>query len=165
MTNINIKASKFNTIISGINKKRDFWQSDTKPLLVKVLNRVKDEIGLDLIVQTIDARINHESVHIQFKSKPSGISEKNGKGLKAYIKWGGGLTFNQMYNGEVHILVTYPFIDELVPPSKRMLLVRIGPDKISEEYIHARVNNFLDEMLNWEIITSGNSIDDLVPVS
>src|SRR5260221_4103572 len=110
MTNINIKVSKFKTVISGINKKRDLWQSDTKPLLIKVLNQVRDGVELDLIVQVLEERINHESVHIQFKSKPSGISEKNGKGLKAYIKWGGGLTFNQMYNGEVHILVTYPFI-------------------------------------------------------
>jgi len=164
MKDIKSKVTKFNGVISGINKKRDFWQSDTKPLLVKVLNQVKDDTALDLIVQIMDAKINHESVHIQFKSKPSGISEKIGQSLKAYIKWGGGLTFNQMYNGEVHVLVTYPFIDEIVPQTRRTLLIRMEPDKISEEFIHARVDNFLDEMLNWEIITSGNSIDDLIPV-
>ncbi len=162
MTNINLKVSKFNGVISGINSKRELWQSETKPLLVKVLNELKDDTKLDLIVQVLDARTNHESVNIQFKSKPSGISEKIGKSIKNYIKWGGSLTFNQVYNGEVHIMVTYPFVDEIISQNKNTLLVIIEPGKISEEYIHARVNNFLEQMLEWELVTSGNSLNGIV---
>ena len=157
MKDLKIKVEKFNSAVARIDKKRKLWQDETKPLLVKVLGEITDGVSLELLVQVVDSKVNHESVNIQFKSKPSGISEKTEKLVKAYIKWGGVLAFSQAYNGEIHIVIFYPYVDEIVIQHKHTLLIRIEPDKISEEFIYARVNDFLTEMLNWEIVTSGNS--------
>jgi len=163
MKDLKLKVEKFNAAISRIDRKRAFWQKETKPLLLRVLNEITEGIQLDLLVQVVDDKINHESINLQFKSKPSGISEKKEKLTKAYIKWGGAIAFSQAYNGEVHVLVIYPYVDEIVAQNKYTLLTRIDPDKISEEFIHARVGDFLAEMLNWELVTSGNSMGAIVP--
>jgi len=83
--------------------------------------------------------------------------------LKAYIKWGGALAFSQAYNCEVHTLITYPYVDEVVAQNKHTLLIRMEPGKITDEFIYARVYDFLGEMLNWELVTSGNSFEVVIP--
>ena len=163
MKDLKLKVEKFNSTISRIDSKRKQWQNQTKPLLVKVLGEIMDQVQLELLVLVTDTRINHESVNLQFKSKPSGISEKREKIVKAYIKWGGALNFSQAYNGEVHIVVNYPYVDEIVAQNKHTLLIRIEPDKITDEFIYARVNDFLGDMLNWELVTSGSSFGMVFP--
>jgi len=155
MRDILSKAVKLNAALLKIESNRQLWQRETKPLLVRVLNQINDEAKLNLVVK-VDARHqNHERVNLSFEPKPSGIVEMLEDSQRSLLKIGGSLAFCQSYNGDIYPFVAFPYVEDVVIRNENLLLVKLDPRRITEEFVVARVNDFLSAMLEWEQVTSG----------
>ena len=109
-------------------------------------------------VQILDWTKNSEGVNITFGPERSGIIEKTESTFKSYIKEGGTIAFSQAYNGDIFVIIIFPFIDKLVSQTDNKLLGKFNPEIISEDFIIKHVSTFLDEMIKWEKSTYGNRV-------
>lgn len=91
-------------------------------------------------------------------STPSGIFQKTERGSRAFVKKGGVITFSQAYNGQIFVIIIYPNVEEFVGESEVNVLGRYKPEDITEEFIFAKVEKFLEEMTKWETSISSNRI-------
>jgi hypothetical protein len=104
-------------------------------------------------VQTVRVVDNQHTVNIIFNRAHSGLIDRSqGQDkLISYIKYGGGLVFTQAYNGDVFVLIGFPHVENNIEETEDYKLIeRVSPEKITEEYIIERFNEFLDQMLKWE---------------
>jgi hypothetical protein len=151
------KIEEFKSAQDKIDQNRQLWVDTTKPLLIKSLEMIRDKFDLGWDVQIIDEIKNFETVNISLGFKRSGLRISGNK-MKSYLKSGGSLVFSQAYNGDIFVIVMYPFIEELVTEKENKLLGKYDPNTINEEFITDKVVTFIDEMIKWEKATLYNKI-------
>ncbi len=64
---------------------------------------------------------------------------------------GCALIFSQSYNGEVHVIIMFPIIDNIHVENNTIDLGIYDPNEITEKVIIEKVDEFLKEMIKWEI--------------
>lgn len=158
LENLKPQIDNLLTTFDIIKQNRECWQTKTKSLLAETLTKITTQYPIGLHVQILDWTKNSEGVNITFNPKPSGISERTDKSEKRYMKEGGTITFSQAYNGEVFVIIIYPFVDKFVSQAENKLLGKYKPETITEDFIISKVSIFIDEMIKWEKSTYGNSI-------
>jgi hypothetical protein len=158
LENLKPKIDELLTTFDIIKQNRECWQTKTKSLLTEILTKITTEYPIGWQVQILDWTKNSEGVNITFNPKPSGISEMTDKSAKSYIKEGGTIAFSQAYNGEVFVIIFYPFVDKFVTQTENKLIGKFKPETITEDFINSKVSIFIDEMIKWEKSTYGNSI-------
>lgn len=141
-----------------IKEKREVWQESIKPTLIKVLSEITQAYKLRWHVQQSEDRKNHEGIILAFDSSHSGISEKTERSFKAHIKIGGALCFSQVYNGDVFVFVSYPYVEGVVGRKEALVYGKYSPEEITESFILSKVSSFIDEMTNWEKAHSSRPI-------
>jgi len=152
-------VNHFKNSLGDIEKKRNKWNDFTKSFIQDVLIKVKNTYDLDWNVNIQDDIVNSEAVTLSLSHNSSSIIEKIESGYKNFLNLGGTLTFSQAYNGDVFILILFPIIEKTVTPIQpHKIIMRVEPDKISEELIIKSVADFLDEMTFWESMKSLNTI-------
>ena len=155
---IDNKKNEFQSVLTQIQLYRDLWQNEKKELIIKTLTSIKKAIDLEWQIQVLDMAKNSETINIAFNPARSGISENNGSSMRSFVKEGGALLFCQAYNGEIFVLIMYPYINEIVSRKENTFLGKFKPDQITEEFICAKVEKFLDEMIKWEKSNYGNKV-------
>lgn len=156
--NLKEKVDALNMANHNIAKNREVWATKTKPLLVEVLGQIVREFPIGWYVQKLDWDQNLEGVNITFKPTNSGIVTKTNSSAKSYLKHGGTIVFSQSYNGEVFVIILYPYVDNFVGKSDNLILGRFNPGIIDEEFIVKKVAEFLDHMIVWEESTPQSKI-------
>lgn len=142
----------------NIEANRETWAEKTKPLLIDILGRIAKEFPIGWHVQKLDWDKNLEGVNITFGPTNSGIKTKTETSVKAHIKHGGTIVFSQAYNGEIFVIILYPYVDEFVGKIENKVLGKFPPSAIDENFIVSRVAEFLDEMKKWEESTPSSII-------
>lgn len=61
------------------------------------------------------------------------------------------MIFSQSYNGEVHIIILFPILDSSQIDDNTISLGIYDPQEIDEKLIIEKVDEFLKEMIKWEI--------------
>ncbi|WP_020599426.1 hypothetical protein [Spirosoma panaciterrae] len=152
LNSIKTKATELVELKARIELYRKEWQEVAKPLLIKTLSSVAEEVKIGWIIQTVTAIKNLENVNIQFLSQPSGIRKDDNinHSHRHYSKEGASLMFAQTVNGEILVVVTYPFIEEWIAEKEPETIAFVSPNQITENFILAQVERFLDEMIKWE---------------
>lgn len=150
------RIQEYEKALADIATKRALWLNSAKELIYKTLQKAKRLGKLGWKVAKIEGIKNLEGVSLAFLDIPSDIvekvlDEKTQKPVeKNYTKFGGSLIFSQTYNGDVLVLLTYPFIegDEETPGNE--IVDRISPADLTEAYILGHVASFLETMTIWE---------------
>jgi hypothetical protein len=156
--NLKEKAAAFAQTQQDIEASRKLWSDTTKPLLKATLETIAKETAIGLHVQVLDWSRNSEAVSLTFGIRPSGIVEKTNTGAKSFMKHGGRINFSQAYNGEVFVLIAYPYVDERVTQAELKTVGRYNPRSITEPFIYEMVEQFLNEMITWEKASSSTQI-------
>src|SRR4030095_842920 len=97
-----------------ITEKRERWRRETRILLYNTLAQVQQLALLNWFVKVQDDVENFEEVVLQFRKTKSGITEKNENEIKSRTKFGGALIFDQEYNGDVCVYISYPHVEDSV---------------------------------------------------
>ena len=147
---ISLLAEEYQKAIENIKSKRDIWENTTHTLLNKTLTDIANSNKIGWHVQDFGMGRNLDTVNISFGPNNSGLVVKDEKGTKALVKHGGYLAFSTMYNGDISVYLSYPYVDEHMQRIPVRQLDRISPESITVEYIVSMTKLFLAEMLAWE---------------
>ncbi|GAB4044801.1 hypothetical protein [Spirosoma jeollabukense] len=149
---IKSKAQQLILLYKQTDSYRQEWQDTTKPRLIEVLTSIQNEVKIGWLVQTVSQITNLENINIQFGAQKSGITKNDNinQSYRHFVKQGASLLFGQTANGEIAVVVTYPFIEEWVTQKPAEVIDRVPPHSITEDFIRLQVEKFLDEMIKWE---------------
>ncbi len=134
-----------------IEKNRKDWNDSTNALIYETFQSVAKNVpNLNWEVKKVEAMENLDVIVLGFKNEPSGIAGQIQGVLRFFAKISGKLIYSQVYNGEVYVLIDYPHVENHVERQPPKFIAKYKPSQISEDLILDHINEFLDEMHNWE---------------
>jgi len=143
----------YKTSIEAVVEKKILWQTKTKTLIAKLLKRIAETYNLGWQVQELNWIGNNEAVNITFDSFPPDLIEKTNQIPSFQFIQGGALVFSQSYSGDIYVFILYPIVTEVAPDNSSMDLGVYNPKAINEKLVVEKVDEFLKEMIKWELPT------------
>ena len=144
--------------IETVVEKKILWKTKTKGLLLKTLKSIEKRYDIGWKVQELSWIHNNEAVNITFDSFPPELIEKTNLIPSYQFIQGGTLVFSQSYNGDVYIFILYPVVDYAVVENNNLDLGVYNPKNIDEKLIIEKVDEYLKEMIKWEVPTLKNKL-------
>ncbi len=143
----------YKTSIEAVVEKKILWETKTKTLIAKLLKRIAETYNLGWQVQELNWIGNNEAVNITFDSFPPDLIEKTNQIPSFQFIQGGALVFSQSYSGDIYVFILYPIVTEVAPDNSSMDLGVYNPKVINEKLVVEKVDEFLKEMIKWELPT------------
>ncbi len=152
LSNITAKVDKYNTLLVTTKKYRAEWPKAIKKTLTETLEKIISETDLNAFIEYKDDIENLEVINFSLGTEISGIAEKfpGNKTKRPFIKNNGSLIFQQLFNGKLMIMILYPFIEGYGQPKPPKNVEIIRPEELSEGFILRYVEEFLQEVIEWE---------------
>ncbi|TSE06565.1 hypothetical protein [Aquimarina algiphila] len=145
------RISDYRNSIKTVVDKRVLWKNTTKNILVRTLNRIVKQYDIGWKVQELSWIQNNEAVNITFDSFPPELIDCTNL-IPAYqFLPGGALIFSQSYNGDVYVFMIFPQIENVSHENNMVELGVYTPESITEKFIVEKVDEFLKEMIKWEV--------------
>jgi hypothetical protein len=144
--------------IEIVIEKKLLWNTKTKSLLLKVLNKITSNYDIGWRVQELNWISTNEAINITFDSFPSELLSITNKIPEYQFIKGAALVFSQAYNGDIYILILFPIVENISIEKSSIDLGIYNPTKISEELIVEKVDEFLKEMIEWELPSIKNKL-------
>ncbi len=145
------RITDYKESIKTVVDKKVYWNDLTKPLLHKTLKGITAQYQLGWRVQELNWIHNNEAINISFDSFPKELIDCTNQIPAFQFIPGGALVFSQTYSGDVFIFILFPEIDSLPPENNIIEVGLYNPKDINEKFIIEKVDEFLKEMINWEL--------------
>jgi len=159
MEEIKTQVNEYFTVLKEITEKRLLWESSTKDRLWDTLTNVVKSTSIRGEVRFLGEKIkNSEGIQLFLSDSPSGISETTNSGGKLFVKRGGFLNFSQLYNGDIVVIIGFPYVVELMEEINPLEIGKFHPSLITEEFIYDKVGIFLNKMIQWERSTQDDNL-------
>lgn len=145
------KVSQLNRIMKNTDSYRVTWEKSHKEMITNTLQKMIDETGINGEVAVNDRFEGLEAISLALETRNSGIYERITDNTKrALIRNGGVLTYHQLFNGKIGILIGYPYIEGIGQPKVPKTLEIVRPEELKEINILRQVELFIDEITEWE---------------
>ncbi len=144
--------------IEKVVEKKIHWKTITKAILLKTLNAIVNKYDIGWRVQELSWISSNEAVNITFDSFPPEIIERTNQIPSYQFIQGCALVFSQSYNGEIHIIILFPIVDTIPLDDSTINLGIYDPQEINEKLIIKKIDEFLKEMIKWEIPTKNSQL-------
>lgn len=145
------RIADYRSSIKMVVDKRLLWKDVTKPLILKTLKGIEAKFDLGWSVQNLKWMQTNEAVNITFDSFPPELVDCTNLIPAFQFVPGGALVFSQSYNGDVLIVMLYPDNPQASPDESMLELGSYIPQDIIEKLIVEKVDQFLKEMIKWEV--------------
>ncbi|MCD2259603.1 hypothetical protein [Psychroserpens luteolus] len=144
--------------IKTVVDKKILWETKTKALISNTLKAICKQYDIGWKVQELKWIGTNEAVNITFDSFPKELIDCTNQ-IPAYqFIIGGALVFSQSYTGDVHTFILFPYLEQIPLESSSVELETYNPTDISEKLIVEKVDEFLKEMIKWEVPTTKNKL-------
>ena len=148
---LNERINDYKTSIETVVEKKIVWKNQVKILLSKTLNNIVKKYDIGWCVQELNWIGTNDAVNITLNSFPPELIEKTNQIPEYQFIQGAALVFFQSYNGNVHINILYPLIDQIQIDESSVKLGIYDPKDITEKLIVEMVDEFLKEIIKWEV--------------
>lgn len=145
------RIADYRSSIKMVVDKRLEWKDVTKPLILKTLKKIQKAYNLGWSVQNLKWMQSNEAVNITFDSFPPELIDCTNLIPAFQFMAGGALVFSQSYNGDLFIFMLYPENNQMSPEDSLLELGTMLPQDITEKLIVEKVDEFLKEMIKWEV--------------
>ncbi|WP_299215404.1 hypothetical protein [uncultured Aquimarina sp.] len=145
------RVNDYRTSIKTVVDKRLLWKTKTKTLLLKTLKTIVKLYDIGWKVQELSWIHNNEAVNITFDSFPEELMDCTNQIPAFQFLPGGALIFSQSYNGDIYIFMLFPEIENTPQESNVIELGIYAPEMVTEKVITEKVDEFLKEMIQWEV--------------
>lgn len=146
------RVNEYKNSIHTVVNKRILWETEVKNLIIEVLNKVEGKYEIGWKVQHLSWIHTNEAINITFDSFPPELIEKTNQIPTYQFLQGGALVFSQLYNGDIEIIVLFPVPENWIPIENDMLeFGTYEPSAITEKLVIEKVDEFLKEMIKWEV--------------
>lgn len=158
LESVSTKVTRYKKILQNTEEYREAWDKEVKPKITQVLQQLIEETNLKAEVEIRDQLKHLESIIFNLGVSPSGIYEPIGeKFQKKLYKSHGMLAFQQLYNGKIIVMVSYPHIEEVANPHPAKTIEIIRPDELTDGLLVRYLESFFNEIIEWE------DYDDNIP--
>lgn len=145
------KVKKLNKVMRNTDTYRKVWEDSYKKMIMDTLQSFIDETEIHGEVILNDRFEGLEAISLALQTRDSGIYDRITDDTKrALIRNGGVLTYHQLFNGKIGILIGYPFIEGIGQPKMPMTLEIVRPEELKEVNILRQAEQFIDEVTEWE---------------
>ncbi|WP_299124245.1 hypothetical protein [uncultured Winogradskyella sp.] len=139
--------------IKTVVDKKTVWHTKTKTLISNTLKAICKQYDIGWKVQELNWIGTNEAVNITFDSFPKELIDCTNQ-IPAYqFIQGGALVFSQSYSGDIYVFVLYPIVTEIPTENSSKELDVYSPKDINAKLIVEKVDDFLKEMIKWELPT------------
>ncbi len=145
------RVTDYRESIKIVVEKKTQWESSTKKLIIKVLKNATKNYNIGWKVQELNWIYNNEAINITFNSFPSDLIDYTNKVPTYQFIQGGALVFSQSYSGDVYVIILFPFVEQLQIENSSIEIGFYNPAEITEKLIVEKVDEFLKEMIKWEV--------------
>ena len=144
--------------IKTVVDKKILWETKTKILISNTLQAICNHYNIGWKVQELTWIGTNEAINITFDSFPKELIDCTNQ-IPAYqFIIGGALVFSQSYSGDVHTFILFPYLDQIPIENSSVELETYDPNAITEKLIIEKVDEFLKEMIKWEVPTTKNKL-------
>ena len=151
------RVSDYKESINTVVEKKTLWETKTKKLIINTLSQAVKQYNIGWKVQELNWISNNEAVNIIFDSFPLDLIDCTNK-IPAYqFIQGGALVFSQSYSGDVYILILFPYLEQL-QANNSLELGFYSPKEITKKLIVEKIDEFLKEMIKWEVPSYRNQL-------
>jgi len=145
------KVEHLSLIMGNTDSYRDVWYKSHKEMITSVLESLIKETKIVGEVVVNERFEGLEAISLALESRDSGISERiTDSTNRPLIRSGGILTYHQLFNGKIGILIAYPFIEGIGQPKPPKTVEIVRPEELKEINILRQVELFIDEITEWE---------------
>ncbi len=144
--------------IKTVVDKKILWETKTKTLITKTLQAIAKQYNIGWKVQELNWIHNNEAVNITFDSFPAELMNCTNKIPAFQFLPGAALVFSQSYNGDVYVFILFPIVDNMPLENSTIDLGILNPIEITEKLIVEKVDEFLKEMIKWEVPAIKNKL-------
>ncbi|WP_272023019.1 hypothetical protein [Olleya namhaensis] len=144
--------------IEIVVEKKTLWKTTTKDLLVNTLTTIVNQYSIGWNMQQLNWINNNEAVNITFESFPSELINCTNKIPTYQFIPGAALVFSQSYNGDVFVFILFPIVENMPIENSTIDLGILSPKEITEKIIIEKVDEFLKEMIKWEVPAIKNKL-------
>ncbi len=145
------RINDYKESIKTVVDKKILWDTETRNLIINTLKETSKHYNIGWRVQELNWISNNEAVNIMFDSFPSELIDCTNKIPTYQFLQGGALVFTQSYSGDVYILILFPFVEQLQTENNSIELGFYNPTEITVKLIVEKVDEFLKEMIKWEV--------------
>ena len=147
------RVNDYKSSIDVVVEKKILWKTKTRGLLFKTLNEAVKKYDIGWRVQELNWINNNEAVNITFDSFPPELIKKTNQIPSFQFIQGGALVFSQSYSGDVYVFILFPIVQNVEDATNSIELGIYAPQSINEKLIIEKVDEFLKEMINWDVPT------------
>jgi len=152
------RINDYKTSIKTVVEKKIHWQTKTRNILLKTLNRIVEKYDIGWRVQELSWINTNEAVNITFDSFPIDLIESTNLIPSYQFIQGGALIFSQSYSGDVNVFMLFPITDLVTDSESDTDLAIYTPQNITEKVIFEKVDEFLKKMIQWEVPALKNKV-------
>ena len=145
------RIADYKASIETVVSKKNKWNTYSKPLLLKTLKKIVTKYTIGWKVQQLNWIHNNEAINISFETFPMDLMDCTNKIPSFQFIPGGALIFSQTYSGDIFVFVVFPEVEGMQVENTTVEFGLINPSEITEKSIIENVEDFLKEMIHWEM--------------
>ncbi len=151
ITKLLTNVKKLDKVLQNTQDYRTQWETSHKNMITLTLEQLITDAGIQGEVVINDNYEGLEAISLALQTKDSGIYERiSDKTKRALIRNGGVLTYHQLFNGKIGILIGYPYIEGIGQPKMPKTIEIVRPEELKEIHVLRHVEMFMDEIAEWE---------------
>ncbi len=158
MEHLEERIIDYKVSIKKVVDKKLYWNTTSKPLLIKILNQIIKKYPIGWKVQELNWIHNSEAINITFDSFPLELIDCTNLIPTFQFIPGGSLVFSQTYSGDIYVFVLFPKIETDESGDNISEIGLVNPTDLDEKFIVEQVANFLKEMIKWELPNKNNKV-------
>jgi len=145
------KVQQYKDILANTEAYRNTWNTSFRAEIVKMLETMIAETGLDATVEVKSDLVNLESIVCSLGEGKSGIFAKVNENLnRPLIKHSGSLVYQQLFNGKIIVLLSFPMIENYGQPQPPKQIAIYRPEELKEPFFVRHMEEFVKEVTKWE---------------
>ncbi len=151
LTALKRKVQQYKDILANTEAYRKTWNESFRAEIVKMLETMIAETGLDATVEVSSELENLESIVCSLGQGKSGIFQKVNENLnRPLIKHKGSLIYQQLFNGKIVVLIAFPNIENYGQPQPPKQIAIYRPEELKEPFFVRHMEDFIKEVTKWE---------------
>ncbi len=152
------RVNDYKASIKTVVDKKTIWKTSTKKLIINTLNSIREKYDIGWKVQELNWIGTNEAINITFDSFPKELMDCTNEIPTYQFIQGGALVFSQSYSGDIHTFILFPYIEQTPIENDSVELETYDPKSITEKLIIEKVDDFLKEMIQWEVPNVKNKL-------
>jgi hypothetical protein len=152
------RVADYKASIETVVEKKKLWKTSLKSLIKNTLKAAAARYDIGWKVQELSWISTNEAINITFDSFPPELMDCTNQ-IPAYqFIPGAALVFSQTYNGDIFVFIIFPVVEFKRDDSDLLEIGTFNPKDISEKFIVEKVDEFLKEMIRWELPNIKNKV-------